>query len=133
MILLDTHVVIWLLTARERLSLKAQEAILEARNAGEDLGCSPVSLYEIAYAVHRKRLTLNCKAEDFVAAIQSRLTVVPLTAAVVLCAAQLPDPFHGDPMDRMIAATAIVSDHPRRSHSEGQRVQGALVAVQEWV
>lgn len=110
MILLDTHVIIWLLMARERLSARAHDAILQARIAGEKLAYSPVSLYEIAYAVRRQRLPLNSPVEKFIAALQAKLEIVPLTAPIAVCAAQLPDPFHGDPMDRIITATAIVED-----------------------
>jgi PIN domain nuclease of toxin-antitoxin system len=129
-ILLDTHVVIWLLTARERLSAKAQDAILQARVAEEKLACSPVSLYEIAYAVHRKRLLLNTPAEEFIAAIQSKLEMVPVTAGIVVCAAQLPDPFHGDPMDRIIAATAISEGCVLITHDE--RILKANVCKVLW-
>jgi PIN domain nuclease of toxin-antitoxin system len=108
MILLDTHVVIWLMTDEERLSVKVREAILEARIEGEILAYSPLSLYEIAYAAARKRLRLNSATSDFIAAIEARLESVPLTTAIVICAAGLPEPFHGDPFDRVIAATAIV-------------------------
>ena len=48
--------------------------------------------------------------EDFVSAVQAKLELVPLTAKVAICAGQLQDSFHGDPIDRMIAATAIVND-----------------------
>jgi PIN domain nuclease of toxin-antitoxin system len=110
MILLDTHVVIWLLGTPERLSGRARDAILQARLAGEEIGYSPVSLYEIAYAVRRKRLPLISSAEDFIAAVQTKLELIPLTAAIAVRAAELPDSFHGDPMDRIIAATAIAGN-----------------------
>jgi PIN domain nuclease of toxin-antitoxin system len=130
MILLDTHVVIWLLTARERLSGRAHDAILQARAAGDGLAYSPVSLYEIAYAVHRKRLPLNSPTEEFIAAIQAKLDMVPLTAGIVVCAAQLPDRFHGDPMDRIIAATAIVMDCTLIAHDD--RIRKANVCKVLW-
>ncbi len=110
MILLDTHVVIWLLGTPERLSGRAREAILQARLAGEKIGFSPVSLYEIAYAARRKRLPLISSAEDFIAAVQTKLELIPLTAAIAVRAAELPDSFHGDPMDRIIAATAMAEN-----------------------
>jgi PIN domain nuclease of toxin-antitoxin system len=110
MILLDTHVVIWLMTSPEHLSKLAHDTILQARLAGEEIAYSPVSVYEIAYAVRRKRLLLNSSVAVFIEAIQARLDVAPLTADVLVCAAELPDPFHGDPFDRMIAATAITAD-----------------------
>ena len=110
MILLDTHVIFWLLTTGERLSGRASEVIVEARIAGEKIAYSPVSLYEIAYASQRNRMLLNAPVEDFVKAVQFKLEMAALTAEIVICAAQLPDSFHGDPMDRIITATAIVMD-----------------------
>lgn len=118
MILVDTHVIIWLLTDPGRLSSPAHEAILEARIAGERIAYSPVSLYEIAYAIRRKRLPLNSPAEAFIEAIQGKLTMVPLTAEIAVLAAELPDSFHGDPFDRMIAATAIVGDCVLITHDD---------------
>lgn len=34
----------------------------------------------------------------------------PITEAITFKAGMLPDHFHGDPMDRIVAATAIVED-----------------------
>jgi PIN domain nuclease of toxin-antitoxin system len=107
-ILLDTQVVLWLFLAPEKLSNNAREAILRARVAGERIGCSPVSLYEIANAARRRRLHLHTTTEEFTAAIAARIELIPLTAGIAICAGELPEPFHGDPMDRLIAATAIV-------------------------
>jgi PIN domain nuclease of toxin-antitoxin system len=109
-ILLDTHVVIWLFLSPERLSSRARHAILQARIAGEQIACSPVSLYETANSARRKRLQLNSTIQEFMAAIQTNIELVPLTAGIAICAAELPEPFHGDPMDRIIAATALVAD-----------------------
>ena len=108
MILLDTHTVIWLMIAPERLSKRAGAAILQASRDGEEIACSQISFYEIAYSAFRKRLLLSCPVKDFIAAIQTKLKVIPLTTPIALCAAEFPAPFHGDPMDRIIAATAIV-------------------------
>jgi PIN domain nuclease of toxin-antitoxin system len=109
-ILLDTHVILWSLLEPERLSRRASEEILRASIAGEKIAYSPISLYEIANAERRKRLRLDVSMQVFIAAIQARLEMAPLTAKVAVCAAQLPDPFHGDPMDRIITATAIAAD-----------------------
>jgi PIN domain nuclease of toxin-antitoxin system len=110
MILLDTHTAVWLLVSPGRLSIKAREAILRARTTGEDLGYSPVSLYEIAYSMRRGRLLLNVSLAEFIAEMEAMLTLIPITSSIAVCAAELAEPFHGDPMDRMIAATAIVQD-----------------------
>jgi PIN domain nuclease of toxin-antitoxin system len=109
-ILLDSHSIIWLMISPERLSARARNAILQARISGEIIAYSPVSLYEIANAVRRKRLHLDATIPEFIAAVQTKLELIPLTAPIAICAAELPAPFHGDPMDRIIAATAIVMD-----------------------
>jgi PIN domain nuclease of toxin-antitoxin system len=109
-ILLDTQVVLWLFLAPERLSFQAREAILCGRIAGEKIGCSPVSLYEIAYAARRKRLNLLTTAEEFIAAVLARIELIQLTPRIAVCAGELPNPFHGDPMDRLIAATALANN-----------------------
>jgi PIN domain nuclease of toxin-antitoxin system len=110
LILLDTHVAIWLLAAPEQLSLRARNAIQQAWIAGEKIAYSPVSLYEIVYSARRKRLQLHVPTADFIGAIQTKLELAPLTARIAISAAELPAPFHGDQIDRMIAATAIVED-----------------------
>ncbi|MGA2635969.1 MAG: type II toxin-antitoxin system VapC family toxin [Terracidiphilus sp.] len=110
MILLDTHIVVWLMVSPEQLSDRARVAILQASIAGEKIAYSPVSLYEIANAARRNRLHLYTTIEEFIAAIGAKLELIPLTAAIAVCAAKIPVPFHGDPMDRIIAATAIVGD-----------------------
>ncbi|HUD57141.1 MAG TPA: type II toxin-antitoxin system VapC family toxin [Terracidiphilus sp.] len=110
MILLDTHVVVWLMADPDRLSTRSRERILRARVERESIAYSPVTIYEIAYSVRRNRLPLRVKVEDFIAEIEKRLRSAPLTTAIAVCAAGLPEPFHGDPLDRIIAATAIVEN-----------------------
>jgi len=110
MILLDSHVVVWLLADPTRLSTRSRETILRARVEQESLVYSPVTIYEIAYAARQKRLPLRTKVEDFIAEIEKRLRLVPLTSAIATYAAGLPEPFHGDPMDRIIVATAVVEN-----------------------
>lgn len=100
MILLDSHVVVWLLLSPGKLSDRARAAILQARVAGEQIAFSPVTLYEIANAARRGGLTLHTTIEEFVAAVQANLAMTPLTPEIAICAAELPQPYHGDPVDR---------------------------------
>jgi PIN domain nuclease of toxin-antitoxin system len=111
-ILLDTHVVIWLMVQPELLSADARNAIRQARVSREPLACSPVSLYEAAYAERRGRLPLIENIHIFLGAVRSILEMAPLTPEIVIRAALFPDSFHGDPMDRMIAATAVELNCP---------------------
>ena len=130
MIVLDTHAVIWLLMAPDRISPAAGRAIRAARFSGEALGCSPVSFFEIADAVRRDRLHLYTSIEEFIAAIQKWLIAIPLTAEIAICAGALPDTFHGDPMDRIIAATAVAGGHTLITRDE--RIRRAKACKTIW-
>jgi PIN domain nuclease of toxin-antitoxin system len=109
MILLDTHVAVWMLVEDGNLSKKVRVAIREERAQQRKIGCSLVSLYEIANAVRRKRITLSVPVGQFLGEVQKRLTILPITPEIVISAAQFP-PMHGDPMDRIIAATAMIEN-----------------------
>lgn len=110
MILLDTHVAIWLALSPERLSRGARSAIED--NVFDSLALCAPSLYEIAWLVVRRRILPIEPLDVFIHNLQSRITVYPLTPAIAVTAAQLPSSFPSDPFDRIIAATAIVEGLP---------------------
>jgi PIN domain nuclease of toxin-antitoxin system len=110
MIVLDTHVAVWLLADPSKLTETARQAIRHGIEQGQRVGCSVVSLYEIANAVRRQRLGLNYPVGEFLEAMQSKLAIIPLTPEIAIAAAQLAKPMHGDPLDRIIAATAVVEN-----------------------
>ena len=105
MILLDTHVLLWLSGEPRKLSRRATQAIKRAHNSG-GLAISSVSLFEVAYLAARGRIVLKVRLDDFLAEIEARFTIQPLTRVVAATAAGLPEAFPADPMDRIIAATA---------------------------
>ena len=109
MTLLDTHVLVWLAGARERLSTASREAIESAH----ELAISIASVQEIAYLVARGRLTMDRPVDTWVADALNvhRIRALPPTVATALRAGSLaPDEFHGDPADRLIYATAVEHD-----------------------
>jgi PIN domain nuclease of toxin-antitoxin system len=124
MILLDTHALIWLLLAPEKLSAKAREAILDARLAREQISCSQISLYEIANATRRRRVLLKTTIEDFIVAAEAKIHFTPVTAEIAVCAGEIPEPFHGDPMDRIITATALLGDYTLLTNDNRIRKSG---------
>lgn len=108
MILVDTHVVIWLALDASRLSKKATEAINHARKNGEGLAISAISLYELAVTAHRGRIKLEISVESFLREIEARFIIKPLTGPISLKATELPSSYPNDPMDRLIGATALI-------------------------
>lgn len=65
MILPDTHILIWILIAPEKLSPTARKAILAARNSGP-LAVSAISLWEIAWLAENKRIDIDISVESLV-------------------------------------------------------------------
>jgi PIN domain nuclease of toxin-antitoxin system len=107
MILLDTHVLLWLLLEPEKLSQEASAAITRTLRTGEAIAISPITLVEIARLAARGRVQLSRPARAFLAKIESDFSVHTITAEIAYIAGQLADPFPGDPADRIIAATAL--------------------------
>jgi PIN domain nuclease of toxin-antitoxin system len=106
MILLDTHVLIWLANEPAKLSRRASEAIREA-NQGGGLAISAITLWELAWLATHNRLDITGTADAFVEEITSRTAIRPVTAKVAVLANQFPTTYSSDPCDRLIGATAL--------------------------
>ena len=106
MILLDTHVLVWLASDPAKLSRKASEAI---RKASQESGIaiSAITLWELAWLAVHGRLDITGTVESFVERISSRTAIRPITVKVAVLANQLPATYSGDPCDRLIGATAL--------------------------
>jgi PIN domain nuclease of toxin-antitoxin system len=106
MILLDTHVLVWVNAEAQRVSTAARRALVEARRAG-GVAVAAMTLFEVATLLVRGRLQPVGTVEQAVAELIEGTTVLPVTPAIAAIAASLPRDFPGDPGDRLIAATAI--------------------------
>ncbi len=112
MILLDTHVVIWLAQDYRRISTKAQSAIKEARQKERGLAVPGITLVEISRLASCGQIDLRPDAETVLAEVERRFVILPITANIALQAYALPASYPKDPADRIIGATALVEDIP---------------------
>jgi len=109
-ILLDTHVVLWLISGSPHLGERAEEEIQGAWERGA-AAVSSFTFWEIGLLHARGRLGLDYLPD----ALHRRLVfdgieTVPMDDSVALRAAELEhEGFHRDPADRIITATAIVN------------------------
>ena len=105
MVILDSHVLVQDVLEPRKLSARARRAV-----AGEDgpLAASDISLWEIAMLIARGRIEPGMDAVQFVDdLVQARaIQVLPITPKIAVLA-QSEEFRHGDPADRLIAATAI--------------------------
>lgn len=106
MILLDTHVLIWLVNEPEKLSAKAAEAIRASSRQG-GLAIAAITLWELAWLATHGRIAVSGTADAFVEKISSRTAICPITTKIAVLANQLPSSYSKDPCDRLIGATAL--------------------------
>ncbi len=106
-IVLDTHVLVFDALNPARLSARARKAINQA-DANRELACCDISLWEIAMLIAKRRLDPGMDARQFLddTIAVRRLNVLPITPEIAVLAQS--DAFsHGDPADRLIAASAL--------------------------
>lgn len=109
MILLDTHSLIWLAADDERLSPPAHDAI----EADSDRAVSLASVQEIAYLVARGRVTTDRPLETWLGdalGVHEVRALAPTVSTSLRAGLLDPKEFHGDPIDRLIYATAVEHD-----------------------
>jgi len=106
-LLLDTHVLVWLLGGNERLGVKARTAIQDAANA-DSLYLSAISAWEIAVLVSQGRLVLEQDVGEWIQAALALpgIRLEALSPEIAVASTHLPGIIHPDPADRIIAATA---------------------------
>jgi PIN domain nuclease of toxin-antitoxin system len=129
MILLDTHVVVWLALEPSKISKKARSAIEETRQRAEGLAVSDITLLEIATIENKGRIKLNAALEAFITEFETRFIVLPLTGRICANALALPAAYPKDPADRVIGATALVEGIPLITADDGIRRSKALKTI----
>ena len=105
--LLDTHAWVWWVTEDRRLSRRAKAAIVDAV-ADQDLWISLISVWEVAKKVEKRQLVLDRPVDQWLdeAMTVHGLGVWEITRPILVHSCELPQPFHGDPADQILVATA---------------------------
>lgn len=107
MIILDTHVLVWWLGEPSKLSKKAEKVIISEKDQGK-LFISSISIWEICLLVKKGRMGLGMDIDSWLTKLDSLsfLESIPLSNTILAKSVYLPEPFHNDPGDRIIIATA---------------------------
>jgi len=111
MILLDTHVLLWMSLDPKKLSKRAREAILDAWTK-DGVAVAAITLWELAWLAENGRVQVSGTVEAFVRACVSKVIIRPITPEIAVHAVQLPSDYPKDPQDRLIGATARVEGLP---------------------
>ncbi|MFW6052121.1 MAG: type II toxin-antitoxin system VapC family toxin [Myxococcota bacterium] len=105
MILLDTHVLIWMDQDASELGSKARRRIARAANDGE-VAVSAISFWEVAMLHAKGRIRLAIPVDRWRRdLLDAGLVELPVDGEAAIAAVSLPD-LHPDPADRLVTATA---------------------------
>lgn len=102
MLLLDTHVWLWMMASPERLNAELRERL---GSGVEPLVLSAASSWEIAIKYHLGKLSLPEHPREYVHSrlVRDRIGTLPIEHAHAVEVAGLPD-HHSDPFDRLLVA-----------------------------
>ena len=105
-VLLDTHALLWLVQG-EKLSESARDAIRSAATASA-LFVSPISSWEIATLIRKRRLALSQDAEDWFEGVLRvpGMSLANMDWKVLTRSVTLPGDPPNDPADRILISTA---------------------------
>jgi PIN domain nuclease of toxin-antitoxin system len=133
MILLDTHVLIWMSSDPKKLTKRAHEAIRRAREqtgrGNPGVAVAAITLWELAWLAHSGRLQVAGSVDSYVRETVSRVIVRPLTAEIAALAVQMPADFPRDPADRMIVATAAAEGLALLTADDRIRKSGRVTVI----
>lgn len=109
MIVLDTHVLLWSQFDQKKLGKKSN-LLLERFWEQAQVAVSSMTFWEIGMLTQRGRLELKRPLNEWrIELINGGLTEIALTSEIALRALDFSG-LHADPVDRFIAATAVVQN-----------------------
>lgn len=124
-LLLDTHVLLWSLTASPRISGAAKERITDP---GNSLICSVATIWEVAIK-HARGGDVPFSGTDLLHRLKDvDVEILPIDARHAAAIEQLPR-HHGDPFDRMLVAQAREDSLYLLTHDRALLVYGDFVML----
>lgn len=107
-VVFDTHVFIWHMFADPQLPIKFRKNIDRLQNTHPIL-VSPMTFWEISLLSEKGRISLDMDCLDWVeqALCDPGFQLAPFTPQIAVLSSRLPGTVHGDPVDRILIATAF--------------------------
>jgi PIN domain nuclease of toxin-antitoxin system len=84
------------------------KTLISSPSRYDELLLSAISIWEFSKLLEKKRLGISCDPEEWIerALEMPKLRLAPLTPSIAYRSTILPQPFHEDPADQIIVATA---------------------------
>ena len=123
MLLLDTHVVVWLALEPHQISKRATEALTEARLKAGGLAICSTTLWEIALLHAKQRIELRISLDTFLEKVEAVYRVFTLSRQIAQSGVQFSAAYPADPADRQIGGTALI--HGRTLVTADRRIHAS--------
>jgi PIN domain nuclease of toxin-antitoxin system len=130
-LLLDTCAAIWL-AGEQPVAREIVDAVQNARVAGQAIYVSPITAWEVGLLVSRGRMNMQMSPERWFSRLLEApgLQLADMPPSVLIASSFLPGALHGDPADRILAATAreygyrlVTRDRPLLEYAEQGHIQ----------
>lgn len=110
-LLLDTHVLLWMVNGDVALSSQSRK-LIDAASEKQALFVSAISIWEIAMLESKGKIVLESSCHTWIKSTLSLpgIELISLTPDIAIESCNLPGQFHGDPADRILAATAKIEN-----------------------
>lgn len=127
MIVLDTHVLVWWVASRSKVSARARKAIDKDLNRA----VCDITLWEIAKleSLHRLKLDRDLDVWLDQAVDAAGVRVIGIDSAIAARSTRIAANFHGDPADQLIVATAIELGATLVTADENLRASAAVKTI----
>lgn len=128
-LLLDTHVLLWYITQAKKL--KPQFLTIVNQSSEGNILISPMSIWEISMLVERKKIELEIDVAEWSERVFSHpaVSLAAFTPEIAIFSNRLPNGMHGDPVDRILVATAhnyhsvlVTCDEKLLEYGKGQLI-----------
>jgi len=108
MLILDTHVWLWLINGDSRLENSGILPEINKAARTKSVKIPAISVWEVSMLASKNRIILEGDTMEWINKALSApgISLCPLTPEIAYESAHLPGDFHGDPADRRIVASA---------------------------
>jgi PIN domain nuclease of toxin-antitoxin system len=124
-IVVDTHIVVWLTIEPRKLPKATGKLIAEFRARNEGIAIAGTTLWELAMLAALGRIKPAIPLGLYLRRVEQMFEVLPITAAIAERSVQFSAAYPMDPADKLIGATASVHGVPLVTRNKG------IVASQE--
>jgi PIN domain nuclease of toxin-antitoxin system len=128
-IVLDTHVVVWLTIEPRRLPRALGRAISDAYGGAGGLGIADVTLLELATLAAWGRIRPAIPLGLYLQQVEEKFRVLPITGAIAEQVMRFSVNYPKDSADRLIGATAVVYGAKLVTRDEAIRGSGEVECV----